>query len=441
VVAVAYLVGEFVDVFRDFGTTSALVQRKDVTENLRSSVFWITQMLSVLVVAANYLAAPWIAGFYGDALVAPVLRVSSICFLLMSLGAVHGSILQREMRFRRIAGIGFTANLCGNTLLIGAALAGAGIWSVVAGWLVNYAVVMVLNWNAVAWRPRMVLVWGEVSAVRRYSLNLSGSKMVEFLGRNTDNAIVGKFLGLSALGYYQFAYNLLLYSAQSLSTMTSRVLFSALSQVQDDRARFRTAYIKSTSMIAVLMFPLMLGAMAVADPFIRVVCGTKWLPAVPLVAILAPVGLLQSITAFIANIYSATGRTERLFRWGLVTTALYVVSFLAGVRWGTKGVATAYLLANLLLFYPTLALAFPLIDLKMTDFLRPLWPVLGISGVMSGCVAALRPAIAGWPPPIQLGVLVAFGILVYVGLMCSIRPSPARDLLEIARRARSDTQS
>jgi O-antigen/teichoic acid export membrane protein len=439
VIAVAYLVGEFVDVFRDFGMTSALVQRKNVTETLRSSVFWVTQILSCLVVAGNYVAAPWIAGFYGDPIVATVLRVSSLCFLLMSLGNIHVSILQREMQFRRIAGIGFVAALCGNTVLIGAAVAGAGIWSVLAGWIVTYAAGTVLNWIAVSWRPLPVIAWDEISTVRRYSLNLSGSKLVEFFGRNTDNAIVGRFLGLPALGYYQFAYNLLLFSAQSIPLMASRVLFPALSQVQDDHTRFRAGYTKSNSIIAILMFPLMLGMLAVAGPFIRGACGDKWIGAIPVVRILAVVGLLQSLTALIANIYSATGRTDRLFRWGLVTTAVYIVSFLIGVRWGIAGVASAYLIANILLFYPGLALAFQLIDLKMSQFLRPLWPVLGISLSMSGSVAALQWMIRGWQPLIQLIVLVIFGGALYVGLMLWFRPEPARDLIRIARRRKTVT--
>lgn len=434
IVAVASLVGEFIDVFRDFGLTSALVQRKTVTAELRSSVFWSAQILTFLLVALLYAAAPWIATFYGSPLVAKVLRVCSLCFLFNGLASVHASILQREMQFHKIAAIEIASSVCGNTVLIVAAINGAGIWSIVAGWVTNIGVAAFLNIATARWVPRLELHEREIRSVLKYSLNLSGSRVVEFFSRNADNAIIGRFLGLSALGYYQFSYNLMLYSAQSISVMTSRVLFSALSKVQDDHSRFRAAYTKSASIIALIMFPMMLGALAVADPFVRAVCGAKWIPAIPLVRILAVAGMLQSLTAMVANIYSATGRTERLFRWGIVTASVYILAFLIGVRWGTAGVATAYLTANLLLLYPTLALAFQLIDLKLSDFLRPLLPVLAIAGTMSVCVAGLRLAILAWPPLLQFGVLAFSGIAIYSGLMLWFLPAPARNLLELAHQ-------
>jgi PST family polysaccharide transporter len=434
IIAIAYLVGEFIDVFRDFGLTSALVQRKTVTAELRSSVFWSAQILTFGLVALLYLAAPLVATFYGSPIVGKVLRVCSLCFIFNGLASVHLSILQREMQFHKIAVIEIASSICGNTVLIVAAVNGAGPWSIVAGWITNIGVAAISNIATVRWVPRLELHEREIRSVLGYSLNLSGSRTVEFFSRNVDNAIVGRFLGLPALGFYQFSYNLMLYSGQSISVMTSRVLFSALSKVQDDHVRFRAAYTKSASMVALIMFPLMLGAMVVADPFVRAVCGAKWIPAIPLVRILALVGMLQSLTAMVANIYSATGRTERLFRWGVVTAVVYVIAFFVGVRWGTAGVATAYLTANALLFFPTLALAFQLIGLKLGDFVRPLLPVLAIAGVMSLCVAGLRLVMPAWPPLAQLGVLAIAGIAIYAGLMLLILPAPARHLLEFAHQ-------
>lgn len=431
VIAVAALIGELADVFRDFGATSLLVQRKESTESLRSSIFWTTQMFSCAVMGVNWVAAPWVANFYQDQQITWVLRAFSACFLVTSLGAAHGAILQREMRFQTAAKIGLCASLCGNLALIGAAVAGMGVWSVVLGWTLNFAAGTALNWWAVKWRPGMTLAWSEIRGVKSYALNLSGTRLVEFLGRNADNAIIGKFLGLAALGYYQFAYNLLLYSAQSISVMSGRVLFSALAQVQDDDARFRSAYTRSVSVVALITFPLMLGAMAVAEPFVRAIGGTKWVPAIPLVRILAVVGLLQSVTAMTAHIYTARAQTERMFRFGLVTTAAFVISFVVGVRWGMTGVATAYLIANLLLFYPTLSRAFGLIGLKIGEFLRPLCMVFAISCTMAACVWFARPPLAGLMPVVQLVLLVTLGVAVYGGLVWWIRPLPAKLLLRL----------
>jgi O-antigen/teichoic acid export membrane protein len=179
----------------------------------------------------------------------------------------------------------------------------------------------------------------------------------------------------------------------------------------------------------------MAGVMAVADPFVRAVLGEKWHPVASLLVILAPVGLMQSVVTTVGNIYYAKGRADWLFRWGLLGTAVSVGSFFAGLPWGIRGVAVGYLIANLLLIYPAFAVPFRLIDMKMGDFLRPLWPILGFSIVMLVTVRTLGFLLRLEKPAEQLAILVPAGVLVYGSLLFLVRPVAVVSLLSIRQRS------
>jgi PST family polysaccharide transporter len=315
------------------------------------------------------------------------------------------------------------------------ALRGAGAWSLVISSLAGTCVTTVLIWLSSPWRPRWLLSWKELRSIASYSLNLSGFNLVNYFSRNADNTIVGRYLGAYQLGFYQLAYNVMLYGVQNISQVMGRVLFPVFAKVQDDNPRFRQAYIKAVSTIAVITFPMMAGVMAVAEPFVRAVLGEKWHPVASLLIILAPVGLMQSVVTTVGNIYYAKGRADWLFRWGLFGTVVSVSSFFAGLPWGIRGVAVGYLIANLLMIYPVFAIPFRLIDLKMNDFLRPIWPILGFSMAMVAAVRILGYLLRFEKAAVQLAILVPAGVLVYCSLLLLVRPVAVVNLLSMRQRS------
>lgn len=424
----------FIEIFRDLGTTSAIIQRKQVTEELLSSVFWANLILGLLAALVTAAGAPYVARFYHEPGLTPIVRVLACGFVLMSAGAVPAALLNREMAFKRIVLIELAAAVLAAVITIAAVLSGAGVWSLVISVLVTAAVSTALFWPASRWRPKWVLDWREIRSIASYSLNLSGFSVVNYFNRNADNAIVGRYLGAVQLGYYQLAYNIMLYAVQNISVVLGRVMFPAFAKVQDDNARFQQAYVKGVSMIAAITFPLMMGIMVLAAPLEGAIFGMKWKPVVPLLVILAPVGLIQSVASTVGYIYVAKGRTDWLFRWGLAATLLVVGSFFAGLPWGNKGVASAYLIANLLLIYPALAIPFRLIDLKLSVFLRPLQAVFACSLLMMAAMWAAASQIQGWNPAIQLAVLVPLGTGIYFSIMLWTRPAAAVHLLALRRR-------
>jgi O-antigen/teichoic acid export membrane protein len=433
-VGMARLAIGLIQIFRELGITTAIIQRKQVTQEFLSSIFWVNLGLGVITCALAVASSPLVAAFFHQPRIAPIVDLLAAGFIVSALSSVQFALLNREMAFRKMATIEISAAAATTFLAVVMALRGWGVWSLVISSLANTCVSTILLWWSSPWRPKWLLRWAELRSITSFSLHLSGFNLVNYFSRNADNTIVGRFLGAYQLGFYQLAYNLMLYAVQNISQVMGRVLFPVFAKVQDDNERFRQAYTKAASTIAVVTFPMMAGVMAVAEPFVGAVLGEKWRPVAALLIILAPVGLMQSVITTVGNIYNAKGRADWLFRWGLFATALSVASFFAGLPWGIRGVAVAYLICNLLLVYPAFAVPFRLIDLKMSDFLRPLWPILGFSITMVVAVRTLGHLLLFQKPILQLAILVPAGVLVYCSLLFLVRPVALTNLLSIRQR-------
>jgi O-antigen/teichoic acid export membrane protein len=162
---------------------------------------------------------------------------------------------------------------------------------------------------------------------------------------------------------------------------------------------------------------MMFGLLAVARPFILVVFGANWQPAILLIMIFALVGLLESIATTVGAIYQAKGRTDWMFRWEIASGVFTVTAFVVGLRWGIVGVATAYAAASLCLCYPNFAIPFRLIDLGVLKLIRVLYKPFAISFVMFLAMLALGQVL-----PRELSTQAALGLSVGMGtiIYCSM---------------------
>jgi O-antigen/teichoic acid export membrane protein len=432
----AALILAFLAGFRDLGTATAIVQRPQVSGRLLSSLFWLNGGLGLLLSVAGYLAADPTADFFKEPKLALILRVVSFSFFVSAIGAVPNSVLARNMAFNKIAIVDFTASLAGYAVAIACAWRGLGVWSLVAANMVTAAWTTTLSFIYCRWLPTVEFDLSEVRSVARFSLNLTGFGVVNYFARNADNVVVGRYLGSQSLGYYQMAYNLFLLPLQNVTSVLAQVLNPAFSKIQTENERFKTAYVRACLFIALVTFPLTIGLAVVADPFVRAVLGSKWIPVIPLLQVLAPVGLFQSIQGTTGQIFVAKGRTDWMFRWGLYSSAVFVTAFLIGVRWGTLGVAAAYSLSYLVfVLYPGFRVAFTLVGLNVGDFFRHFVPQLSVTAAMAaGCLgwmALLRLTGVANPLTILLTTVVV-GALLYVGGMLLLRPPVIGDLEDVA---------
>lgn len=414
--SMALVVTGFAALFKDLGTSSAIIQRTDVSESLLSSIFWMNTAFGFLITIAVYLLSPLAAVFYNESRVTEVLQVLSVNFAVSGLSILHQGILQKQLFFKKIALIELSSTFIGSVVGIAAALNGSGVWSLVYQYLVIAVSGTVFLWLATPWRPSLVFRWAEIKGITGYSLNLTGFNVFNYFSRNADSVIIGRFLGAQDLGYYTLAYRIMLFPIQNISSVLGRVLFPLYAPFQNDNLKLRDAFLKYSYAVAFITFPLMLGLFALAEPFTAAVFGPRWQPVSTLLMILAPLGMLQSVSSLVGLIYQLKDRTDVMLIWGIVSGLILAAFFIVAVRWGINGVALSYAAAMAILIYPCFAVPFRFIDLRFTKLLSMLQRPFLISLLMMAVLYVLKEALSSYIPTWSiLAVLVPFGAVFYLG--------------------------
>jgi O-antigen/teichoic acid export membrane protein len=409
----AMVVIGFANLFKDLGFSAAIIQSKEYSDELLSSVFWVNLTLGVGCAVLLVILAPLAAVYYKEPRVVPVMRVLALNFIISGTSILHQALFERKMRFGALAGSEITGVLCGAIVGITLASKGVGVWALVAQSLTTTVVLSTGLWLNSDWRPRTRFVLTEMRRIANYSLNLTGFNTFNYFARNSDNLLVGRYLGSGALGIYAVAYRIMLYPMQSITVVITRVIFPACAQIQDDNERFRAAYLRMVRTIALITFPMMTGLLVVADPFVISFFGPKWQSLAIIIKVLAPIGMLQSVEATVGTIYQAKGRTGTLFVWGICSSIFYLICFILGLKWGLLGVAVAYAIATVLLTVPSLFISFRFIELNIADFAHALFRPVVASLLMALVVTTASFLLKELSPIAALQSLVVTGVIAY----------------------------
>ncbi len=422
----------FIGIFKDLGFSAVIIQTPNPSNTLLNSLFWSHVGFAALCTMALIVTAPAISWFYHEPRLTSVLQILSISFVLSGIGLPHGALLKKNLQFKIIAFVEISALCLGSAAGITAAFLGMGVWALVYQNLAHAFITSILLWMKSAWIPRFRFSWKEMRDVLSYSLNLTGYNIFNYFARNADYLIIGRYLGAQELGYYTIAYRLMLYPLRNITAVISRVLFPALAQIQNDNVRFGKIYLKVCFAIAIIVFPLMTGLWVVADSFVLVVLGARWEPVGFLLLILSPVGIIQSIGATVGTIYQAKGRTDWLFKWGLLSGSFLIGAFFVGLKWGITGVASAYLIAGIILAYPNFAIPFKLINLKFASLLGVLMRPFACSLIMLFIILMIKSLFTSrFGFNTEFYTLVFVGAVIYLSASWMLNRQQLRELLAI----------
>ncbi|GGI05396.1 lipopolysaccharide biosynthesis protein [Egicoccus halophilus] len=345
VLAVATVFLRFGQYFAQMGVGPALVQAPSLTDRRISTAFLTNLGLSTAVVAVFVAIAGLAQNLLDDPVVVPVARVMALGLLFSALGATSNALLRRELDFRRLAIIQLVSFVIGYLVVgLGAALLGAGVWSLVAAHLSQSLLNTILTLLA---RPHPVrLGWNrrDAGALLRFGGRVSIISYAEFLGMSLDTLIIGRVAGGSALGQYNRAYLLVTLPLERLMQGVQSVLFPAFSRIQDERERLARVYRSALGIAAALLIPTAAGMAVAAGPLVRVVLGDQWDQAASVLPFLTVSAVGSLLALFGAVICEATADLNR--KLALQVTHVLVLAgllALAGseLRWLALAVAAA----------------------------------------------------------------------------------------------------
>jgi PST family polysaccharide transporter len=429
----------FVLVFSDFALGNALVQREDLSDEDCSTAFWTSVAAGALFTVLAIAAAGPVASFFGEPALRAMIVVLAFSFIIQSLGITQSALLVRRMEFRGLEVREMGATLVGGAVGIAVALRGGGAWAIIAQQLAAAAATTLLVWRYTAWWPGFVFSVRRLRSFAGFSANVLGTNVLNQLRGTTDNLLVGRVLGPSALGAYGLAYNLVLVPFNRIAVPLSQVLFPALARMQDDRPRIAELWKRSLRLIAGVAAPCCVGLVFAGPEFVEFVLGNKWSHAVRIVQLLAVVGLLQTLQFLNPIVLQSLNRTSTLLRWTLFSYAASVCAFAIGLHWGAVGVAAAYAIVSAVtepLYARATARA---VGLPFAELARAVAPVLAAAAVMAAAMGVTRIALATTAagPGLRLGVLVVVGLAALAGGIAWRAPQLVRELRALVRRGES----
>jgi O-antigen/teichoic acid export membrane protein len=410
----------FIEIFRELGFGAALVQNQQVEDSHYSSVFWLNLVTGTILTGLTIVMAPLIAALYNEPRLTSLTSLAAIDFIIASLSIVHGTILNRFMQFRLLAVVETITTLVAGIIAIILAATGYGVWSLIWRALIDSGVRTLILWRVSNWRPRWLFNRAAVSDLLGFSSNLLAFNVLNYWVRNADNLLIGKFMGTTELGIYARAYSIMILPITQVTQVLGRVLFPALSRVQDDRARVKDIYLRAVAMIALVTFPLMLGLLVVAEHFVLAIFGAKWVGLVPLLRIFSLLGLVQSITVTIGWILQSQGRTDLMLHWRLATGTLIIGGFVIGIWIGTiEAVAVIYaFISGIILPYPSFTFRSGLSGVTFGDIVGSVIGIFGCALMMASAVWIIGSFLPpGWSSGSYLAIELFVGMIIYMILL------------------------
>lgn len=434
--ASALVFASLVLVFSDLALGAALVQRKLLTEADRCTAFWLTLASGVAFSLLGMALAGPIAALYGQPEVEPLMAALAWSFLLTAIGATQQSLLLREMDFRRLETMTVCGALAGGAAAVVAAAMGQGPWAIIVQQLATAAITSALYWRASSWRPRFVFSLASLRDLWSFSGFLMGHRFLFYLHQNADRFLIARFIGPAALGGYAIAYNVILAPAARIGGPVQRVLAPAFSRMQDEPERIAAAWARVTRLLGMIVIPALVGLVVVAPDFVRVVLGERWHSAIPVIQILAWVGILQALQSVNVDILMARDRTPTVFRYAILFCTAHVTAFAIGLQWGVVGVAACYAVSSTLVEPVLTVLTARALGVSPWVVVRSLAGVAQAAVVMAAAMLASRLLLLETPlgPTARLGIVVAIGTLVFVGLCAWRVPELKRELRGLTRR-------
>ncbi len=402
--------------FQDIGLGDAVIQRKEISHEQVSNLFWINVGISILCTVVVALCAKAVAWFYGDERLMWITVALSANFACSGLSIQHHTLIRRQMRFQQQALISILSASFGVAVGVALAWAGYGYWALVWKEIGRSFVSTVLAWTFCPWRPGLPVRSAGISSLIKFGGSVTAYNMLFYLTNNLDSILLGKFYGAVPVGLYSRSRQLTTIPVSQMLEPMKNVSLPALSALQEDRAKFVNYFLKMLAVLTFMYMPLIVYIGIYAQPIVHIVLGTKWMEAVPIFRLLAISLFASPIVTMYGMMMLSSGHVKRYFYWGVFTNLSTIIAFIVGVQWGVLGISASWSFATAFNLVFSFAFAFKHSSVPMVATLKNIYKP-AIASVGMGIVLLLTYAsLTSLHLALQIGLSILVGSGVYLGV-------------------------
>jgi O-antigen/teichoic acid export membrane protein len=418
-----------------YSLANAVIQKREVTPYLMRQLFGMLFALNLTLAAIQWMAAPWVAKYYGQPLLTDMLRVQSLIYLTNPFLAMGYAVLSREMDFRKQAQVNLASGIMAALAALGGALAGLGVWTLVFAPIVGFTVRAFGNMIMAR-----IFIWPSFNfsgawSLARYGGIVTVGEFFWFLQTQSDIVLGGRLFDPHDLGIYTTALFLTQMFVTKFVPPLNEVAFSAYSRVQDDKAAMANGFLKSVRLIMLAGIPFCLGLSAASESVVEVVLGQKWIETVPVIAILGLAMPFMCLHVLMGPAVSAAGRPgiDTLVR--IIGACILPLAFYVGIHFGVNGLAAAWVVSYPLLACISAYWVLPVLNVRPRQLIEAISaPVM--AGVAMYLVVETMAILLPHEIPaiVRLGLLVSAGGITYGGYLLVFARDRIDELVNLVRR-------
>lgn len=405
------------NLFRDFGLSTATIQRAEISDDQLSALFWINVLVGAVLTLILAVMAPAVVRFYHEPRLLWVTVALASGFLINAAGVQHSALLQRELRFTALAIIQIVALAVSTVLGIGAALVGYGYWSLVILSVTLPLVSTIAYWIAASWVPGRPGKTSGILPMVHFGGSVTLISIIVYVAYNLDKVLLGRFWGAEALGIYGRSYQIINIPTDNLNSAVGEVAFAALSRLQGEPVRLRSYFLKGYTLVLALTVPITCIIGIFPHDLIWVILGSKWESATKILQFLAPTVLIFAIINPLGWLLFAMGMVKRSIKIALVLAPVVIAGYTIGLRYGSTGVAIGFSVAMTVWALPHIAWGVYGTPISFLDVLKVM-----IKPLLSGAVAVTlalgaQVLLRSWMPLPRLTLGVFILMAAYTGML------------------------
>jgi PST family polysaccharide transporter len=344
--AIVIAIYEFINVFNSVGITAKIIQAdEEDLEHLCNSGYWINWIIYPCLCIFQCLLSYPIALLYNEtALILPICLLS-LNYLFGPIGSIQGSLIKRENRLKVIAiGNSLQASIA-NILVAIFALFGFGMWAIILPKVIAFPVNNLVNLYNHSWRSHGKFTTQGWKEILEFGINILGLCFLKIFRNNLDYLIVGRFLGLSELGTYYFAFNAGLGISQTIITSMNSALYPYLCKLRSNSSSLKKGYFKTLKTVSLIIVPFVFLQTSFAHLYVPIVFSPKWISAIPILILITLSAIPRPLSDCATQLLLVTDNPRISLGWDIAFTLYFIAALMIGVHWQVLGVAMSVLIS------------------------------------------------------------------------------------------------
>lgn len=356
--------------FIDGGFGTALVQKKEPTQEDYSTIFYWNVIVSVILTCLLCIASPYISLFYNLPLLTNILRVMGIVLIINAFSVIQTNILQKKLQFKKLAIINIVASTIASAVAIMMAYNDFGVWSLVFRAIVNAGAISLILWVTTKWKPIFVFSWKSLKGLGKFGGMILLSNLVETVYTEFQGLVIGKVFSAKSLGYYTQAKRLEEIPTLGISSAINQSSFPVYAKYQDDKPTLMALVRKYVQVLSLLVIPIYTILILIAEPIINILFTDKWSASVEMFQILCFIGMIYPLNTINTNVIKSLGKGKLYFNLQFFKRLFGIIAIVCFSCYGLKSMLWASVFVAYVIFIVNAVFSDKLVGYKFTSQIK-----------------------------------------------------------------------